>query len=302
MPAPTNVNVAVKLYTNRFIAKLQLRIALLKAFSTSFSDAFTSPGKTVDVPLISPDAAAEWDKTTNNYTASLADVKTRPVELKHRPIAKFAIDQDMLHNFLPSWWEGKADLNANEIALYIVQKVLGLVTPDNYGYGADANLVVTLAGFNRKKVGELRTKMVERGMIPERTALCLSPAFYSELLTDLGASIIGSGKVIEGGAIQNLLGFGMVLEVPGYTGPGFACHPDAIAVAGRRIAIADTTPYKQFGSIVEPNTGMHFNSVVLTNGPTGETSYAVESLFGFEVGNEGALVRLVTAMPTPPTP
>jgi len=293
---PTNTNVALQLYSDRFIATLQPGIALLRAFSTNLSDEFSRPGDTVRVPLVTPDTASEWNKVSNNYVRSITDLKDRPVKLNKRPITGFAIDQNQLHNFTPNYWEGKGVLNAGEIALYIVRKVTDIVTPANYG----EEMVAKLAGFNRKKVAELRALLVKRGMKPELSALCLNPDMYSALLADLEFYVMGNQQPIATGVIERLLGFRTIVDLPTYTGNGFVCYPDAILAAARRIEVADTTPYKSFGSIVEPNTGLALNRVILTNGPTGETSFSVESLFGCEVGNPDALVRLVeTATPDP---
>ena len=294
----TNINVAHKLYSDRFIASLQPGVALLRAFSVNLSDEFSKPGDTVSVPLVTPDTAAEWNKTTNNYVRSITDLKARPVVLNKRPIAGFAIDQNQLHNFTPSYWEGKGALNAGEIALYIVRNITALITAANY----PDEMVATLTGFSRKKVADLRAKLVKKGMKPELSALCLSPDMYSALLSDLEFYVIGNQDAMRTGVIDNLLGFRNIVEIPTYTGNGFVCHPDAILAASRRIQVADTTPYKSFGSIVEPNTGLALNRVVLTNGPTGETSYSVEALFGCEVGNPDALVRLVETATPAPTP
>ena len=302
MPPPTNINVAVQLYSKRFIARLQRRIALLKAFSTNLSDEFGNPGTTIDVPILSADPAGAWDDATNNFSRSATDVNTRPVTLDQRIITGFSITMMHLAKFLPHWWEGKADLNVNAIAQAIVDPILGLITPENYGYTADTNLVWNPATLTLDNIADLRSKLVDKGMVMERTALCLSPTVYSKLLAKLDASITGSDTAIRYGILDRVLGFEQIIEVPGLTIPGFACHPDAILAGSKRMEVADTTPYKIFTSMVEPNTGMHLNSVVLTNGPTGQTSYSVSAMFGCEVGEENSLVRLVTAMPTPPPP
>ena len=295
---PVNLNVAHQLYSDRFLPALQPAVAVMRAFSVNLSDEFNQPGDTVSVPLITPDTAAEWDKVNNNYVRSITDLKARPVKLAYRPIAGFAIEQKQLHNFTPNYWEGKGALNGGEIALYIVRKVTGIITPANYG----AEMVAKLAGFGRKKVAELRAKCVKRGMKPELSALCLNPDMYAALLADLDFRTTGNAQITATGVIEGLLGFRLIVELPTYAGNGFVCYPDALLAGSRRIEVADTTPYKSFGGIAEPNTGMAFNRVVLTNGATGETSYSVESLFGCEVGNEDALVRLVEEETPPEAP
>jgi len=301
MPPPTNINVAVELYSKRFIPRLMRRLAPLHAFTMNFTDEFVeSPGDTINVPLLEADTVAQWNQASNNYRRVETDVATRPLKLTRRPIAGFAISQKHLHNFFPHWWEEKGNLNARAIAKDILDDVYSHITPENYGHTADTNIVWSPSTFTLKSVGELRTKVVERGMDGETATLCLSPGYYSTLLTLLDASIKGSDSAIRRGILDGVLGFMQIVEVPGYNGPGFVCNQNALLVGSRRIMAADLTPYKLFTSMVEPATGLHLNSVVYTDGATAVTSYSTEALFGYQTGEENSLIRMVTEMPTPP--
>jgi len=156
MPPPTNINVAVQLYSKRFIARLQRRIALLKAFSTNLSDEFGNPGTTIDVPILSADPAGAWDDATNNFSRSATDVNTRPVTLDQRIITGFSITMMHLAKFLPHWWEGKADLNVNAIAQAIVDPILGLITPEKTNLvfaGVEAHVCILQSALQATEAG-----------------------------------------------------------------------------------------------------------------------------------------------------
>jgi hypothetical protein len=289
----TNIDTAVELYSNKFIAGLTRALAPLRAFSLDLSDELKEPGEVVNVPLIGADTVADWNDTTNNYGTNSGSVATRPVTINKRKKCGFAVTPTMMANFRPNSWEGKGVLNQKEMADAVLADVVALVTPANYGDTAAKKLAVALASFKRLAVAELRAKIVKAKLTPAKCVLALNPDFFSALLADLDSQVYGGREAIVGGAIPGLLGFRAIIEVPQYAEPGFVCHPDAIAVGSRRVAVADTTPYKEFGSMVEPETGLAMNRVVFTDGNTGKTNFSTECWYGANVGNADALCRLV---------
>ena len=231
----TNTATAQEIYSKRFLAALQRALAALQAFSTSFSDEARETGESVKVPLISPDTVAAWNATSNNFVRTSATLKEIAVELTERIIAGFAITGEQMANFRPNWWEGKADMNAAEVSDTILAAVAALVTAENYGDAAADKQAVTLASFGRKAVAQIRAAAVNRKMRIARSALCLNPDFFSALLGDLDANTYGGRDAVVSGTLPGVLGFRAIVEVPQLSIPGFVCHPDAIAVATRRI-------------------------------------------------------------------
>lgn len=286
----TNLDTAVELYSDRFIEGLTPALAPLRAFSIDFSDELKEPGDTVNVPLISADAVKDWNDTTNNYGTNTGSTATRPVKITKRKKTGFAVTQTMMANFRPSSWEGKADLNNRELAGEILTDVCTIVTPDNFG--KDKKLQVALATFKRAAIATLRGQIVKAKLIPAKCVLALNPDFFSGLLADLDSQVYGGREAVLSGSIPGLLGFRAIIEVPQYNDAGFVCHPDAIAVGSRKVLVADTTPYKEFGAMVEPETGLTMNRVIYTEGAIGKTNFNVECNYGYEVGNANALVRL----------
>lgn len=289
----TNTDTALEVYSNKFIEGLTNALPALRAFSLDLSDEMLEPGETVRVPLVTADAAAAWDDTTNNYGRTSASLADKKVEVTSRIIAGFGITQAQLANFRPAWWEQKGALNARSVADAVLDEVFGVVTAANFGDTAAKKLQVALAAFGRKAIAELRPKVVKGKLQPAKSVLVLNPDFYAALLADLDASVYGGREAITGGVIPGLLGFRAIIEAPQITEPGFVCHPDAIAVGSRRVQVADTTPYKEFGPVTEPDTGLTLNRVIYTDGTIGKTSFSVECLFGVDAGNPDALIRLV---------
>jgi hypothetical protein len=289
----TSLATAHEIYSKRFLKGLMRAIAALKAFSTSFSDEAKEIGETIKVPLVSPDAVAAWNATSNNFVRTTAAPQEAKLELTTRLIAGFGITPEQMATFRPNWWEGKAESNVEEVVDTILSAVAALVTGANYGDAAADKIAVALASFDSKAVAAVRAAAVKRKMKPARSALCLNPDFFSALLGTLDSNTYGGREAIMGGAIPGILGFRVVVEIPQLSIPGFLCHPDAIAVATRRVAVADEGPYKLVRDITEPESGLTMTNVVYAHGPDGSLNDSINATYGAGVGNDKALMRLV---------
>jgi hypothetical protein len=289
----TSVATAHEIYAKRFLKGLQRALAALKAFSTSFSDEAREPGESVKCPLVSADTVAAWNATSNNFVRATTTPDDVKVTLSSRLIAGFAITSEQMANFHPNWWEGKADANAEAVADEILAGVAALVTAGNYGDTAADKTTVALATFGRKAIAGIRAAAVKRNMRVARSVLCLNPDFFSALLGDLDANVYGGREAIQGGTLPGVLGFRAIVEIPQYEGPGFLCHPSAIAIASRKIPLADEGPYKLVRDINEPETGLTMTNVVLAHGADGSLNDSVSCLYGIAAADGGALMRLV---------
>ena len=301
MPATTNINTAMELYSNSFIEELQARIPALRSFSLDLSDELVEPGDVIRVPLVFADAAADWDKTSNNYGRTKADLLDRTVPIDQRVIAGFAIEQQQLANFRPHWWEGKGKLNARSVATAVLKRVFAKVTPENFGDAPADKFSVNPASFNPKVVAALRAAVAAKEMDPSATTMLLHPVYFSALLGTLDANVYGGREAIAKGVIPGLLGFDSIQEATQLEIPGFVGAPSALAVGSRRVPIADTTPYMEYSAITEEQSGLTLNRVIYTDGKTGVTSFSIECMFGVEKGNDNALIRLVSGSKPPPS-
>ena len=290
---PTNTDVAAKVYSKRFIAGMTRQLAPLRAFSTDFSMEAKTPGEAVLVPLLSADAAGDWDDTTNNFNQTAATLGDRNVPLNKRKVAGFAITPAQMANFNPSWWEGKADLDSDSIADAILSDVVALVTPAKFGNAAADKLQVSLDGFSSTAVATLRSKTIKKKLRVARSVMALNPDFFSALLGSLDANVYGGPEAIRSGVIPGLLGFKAIVEIPQMSIPGFIAQPGAIAVAGRAIPFLGTKQYEKVQTFVEPNTGMPMTSVMYVDGPTGKGSTTVNAMYGCMEGADEQLIRLV---------
>lgn len=295
MPNSTNINTALEIYSAKFIEALSALLPALREFSLDLSDDAVNPGDRIRVPLVSADPATTWNDDTNHYGRPEADLKDRVVPLDKRIIAGFSITQDQMSKFHPHWWEGKGVLNARAIANAVLTSIFSKVTPGTFGDKPADKFSLELAGFNSEMVAAVRGHIAGKNLAPSEAVMLLNSVYFSKLLGTLNADIYGGREAIASGVIPGLLGFKSIIEAPQLTIPGFVAHPNALAAASRRVPILDTTPYKEFGAITEPNTGLTLNRVIYTDGQTGKTSFSVECMYGAEAGNKDALVRLESA-------
>jgi hypothetical protein len=293
----TDLNTAAQVYSDKFIECIGKELERIADFSTDFSDAMiNSVGETVVFPLVTADAAGDFDDAANNYDRPAATLRDGKVTINQRKIAGFGIKPVQAATFHPAYWEGKARLNARSVGLSVVNSVFGLVTAANFADTA----AVTLAGFKKGSVAGLRSTVAAAGMSPGLCTVVLNPAYFAALLADLDASVYGGGEAIRSGRIPGLYGFKSVVEAPNYAGPGFVAYPSALAVASRVIRPLKTDAYDVFETHADEATGLAFNTVVATATATGKTSLSVECSFGAAVGDPGeagrkTLVRLVEA-------
>lgn len=286
----TNINLAMEIYSKRFLAGLTPQLAALSAFSLDFSDELVEPGDTIRVPIVEAGPAAAFDEANNNFDRAKADLTDRAVKIDKSAIAGFGIGLAQMANFRRNWWEGKAATDVTAVAAKVQQDVYELITEEAFPATA---ISAPLAGMNRKAAGKIAASASAAGLTVERASLCLSPEWFYALLADLDSSVYGGAEAVRKGVIPELFGFAAVVKVPGYSGAGFVCEKSAICVGGRKVLPADTTPYREFSAMVEPATGLPVNRVVYTSGAAGKTSFSALAWYGREVGIAEALVRLV---------
>lgn len=293
--ATLNTNVALEIYADKVIEGLKKALAPIRAFSLDLSNAALKVGDTVRVPKIVADAAAAYNATTNNYKATAANLYDIEVVIDQRLLAKFGIDDAQAANYLPAWWERKAEANVYAVASAALDDILGLVTAANFGDTSADKLTLSLSGFSKTGVGPIRAAAIAKSLQPRLSTLVLAPDFFSALLASLDSSIYGGTEAIRTGAIPNLLGFRQVIECASLpTGlNGFVCHPDAIAIANRYLAPVNPESYSQVTSATDEDTGLTVGIRRYGDPDTGLESISCELCYGRDVGNGSALLRLI---------
>ena len=278
-------------YSRKILKVLPAQLNFLGAFSTDVSGELLGPSKSVEVPLVEMDAAAAFNRTSNNFARQAMTPKTATVTFGDPIIAGFGVTADQASKIDKRWWEGKAELNATAVAAAASNAVTGLITEENFAksasVGTAANFVksgvAAIAAACENDTNKLRVKF---------SALCLSGEYFYKLLAGLDANVYGGTEAIRNGVIPGLFGFGKVMLMHGLDIPGFVCEPSAIAFAGCGFRPADDTPYRAIREIKDPESGLSLTLVEYGDGPTGDLSESVTTRIGAAVGDAGALVRI----------
>ena len=289
----THTNVGLQIYSNKVIAEIRRKLAAIFAFSLDLSDEAKLVGDTIRVPLITADAAEEFDSSTNNYKAAKSDLADREVKIGKRKLAKFGIDDEQASIHNPNWWERKAEANANSCALAALGDILSLITPENYGDEAADKVSLALGSVSLKGIASIRAAAVKKGLNPAMSALVLNSDDYSALLGCLDSNSYGGTEAIRTGVIPNLLGFSKLIEAPTMSLAGFVCHPDAIAVANRYLAPVSPASYQEVGTATDSDSGLTVGVRKYGDPDTGLLSVSCELVYGREVGNPAALLRIL---------
>ena len=281
-------------YSRKVLKALPAQLNFLGAFSTDVSGELLGPSKSVEVPLVEMDAAAAFNRTSNNFARAAMTPKTATVTFGDPIIAGFSVTADQASKIDKRWWEGKAELNATAVAASASTAVTSLITKTNFakavtGVGTAANFaksgVAKIAAAVENLTNKLRVKF---------STLVLSGEYFYNLLAGLDANVYGGTEAIRNGVIPGLFGFGKVMLMHGLDIPGFVCEPSAIAFAARGFRPADETPYRAIREIKDPESGLSLTLVEYGDGPTGDLSESVTTRIGAAVGDAGALVRLVS--------
>jgi hypothetical protein len=283
----------IELYASKVISGLKSALAALRGFSLDFTDELTQPGASLDVALVTADAAGDFNATSSNFSRAATDAKKITVTKSAAVIAGYNVSAAQYANLRPSFWEGKGVLNVAAVCNNILGKVAALVTAANYGDLVTDKIAVTEATFGRKAVAKIRAAAITKGLTINNSVLALSPAYFSALLGDLDANVYGGAEAMKTGAIPGLLGFKMVVEIPQLTIPGFVAHPDAIAIGSAVFRPVSDKPYDSVTQIVEPETGLTLTVVEYCDGASGALSVTVNCVVAVGVGNENGLLRLV---------
>ena len=281
-------------YSRKLLKVLPAQLNFLGAFSTDVSDEVKDAGEKIQIPLVEMDEAGTFDRANNNFARPAGTPKKATVTFGDPIIAGFAVTAAQARNIQKRWWEGKAELNATSVAASASSAVTNLVTKANFeksvtNVGAASAFakagVAKIAAAVENATNKLRVKF---------STLALSGEYFYQLLSGLDASVYGGTEAIRNGVIPGLFGFGRVMLMHGLEIPGFVCEPSAIAFGGRAFRPVDDRPYTAVREIKEPESGLTLTLVEYPDGPSGDLSESITCQVGADVGDHGALVRLVS--------
>jgi hypothetical protein len=268
----------------------------VSSFSTNFGPQQADKGDTVRVPLIgaptgSSDFAGDYtanaDSTVTTIPVTLNRHKFKTVHVTAREASETAMD--LLDTLVAA--------AAQQLAQDVLLDVMSVITSANFGAPLPT---VAATNFNYKKVLEAREKCGEAKMPAAPRSLVLDAGYYTNLLADdvvaKSFNLNLSAPGVTEGLIKRLAGFDLheTVVIPTDHAEklvGFAVHPSAVAVAMRYLQ--PVAEYQSAGAVTDPQTGMTFGYLRFTDTRANKVFVTIECLYGFTVGKNDALKRLV---------
>lgn len=300
---PLLINIA-----DRVIKAARPNLARLHRLGIDVSANPAAPGTTIKVPLVNAGAANQYDATTNNYCNASGSVSYVSVALNSHPVSTISITPEDAR---------AADVtNVQRVAVESAGEavaVAALTAYHNLLPGASATTsaqfdatLTTAAGFAAvraaivKGIAANAGKPAFVGTAPAVCDLVLGPAAYSTALTLFDvmawAARLETNPVRDGWFEGGLLGFRSVVEDPlidESSVVGYVIARDALAFAGRPVAVFNPSAYTATDYRTDDQTGLTFTFREHAESCTDTRYLNVEALFGGTVAQSARIVTLV---------
>ena len=137
---------------------------------------------------------------------------------------------------------------------------MNLITAANF---ANAGFTGTAANFDSDDCADLAQILDSNNVTEDNRALFLSPSYFNSVrkVNALLANTLGSDEAIRRGTVGQLFGLNVVncnyIPSNSQNLVGFACAPEAIAMAAR-VPAAPTNGYGEYQNVTDPDSGFTF--------------------------------------------
>lgn len=283
MPNSIDAGLVANAISERAQKTLANRLASLSLFSTDFSDAVKKPKETVNVRLVTAGSTTQTNPTVFNDIGGGTE-GTTAVALDHiyQPWGVSIADMQSGHKL-----DHLIDINLDALADKIWALVTANVTVANYGAAtvAPATTTTKLADGDLPKLWASVSKSTRKGLV-------VSPTIYSNLIPQSTTAL-----KLEAGAFGFDNGIYYANQFSGQTRlVGFACSPEAIAVASAspeldhlrgEMLVMDQVVLEQLGITVFYNVMVDRNSRALIA--------SAELMFGSNKGITSGTMGLIVA-------
>ena len=288
-----STNPSLEIYGDEVLDVLKNELAPIKAFTRDLSPLAEQPGVSVMIGVSQAQSAADFNATTNNYGASDGDLEGVSVTFNKRKLSKFGISDEKAMNYPESWWRTKGKNGGKAVAEACLEDVMSVFTAANFGSGANDRLAVSLAGFGKDTVAGIRAAAIKKKIRPAAATLLLHPDYYSALLGTLNANEYGSASAIQDGVLRNLVGFRQIIECWQLKTPGLVLLPDAVLFLNRWLKPIRPEAYEAAFAQTDDETGLTIGIREYEDPATGVLSVSAELAYGYSVGNDKAVLRLI---------
>lgn len=292
---PQTLSAGLKKYSDKFLADLQNWTVPLQGFATNFSDEISADANGgIFVPFVAPDTTGDYNATSKNFKSGTATTKQGAiVELTEHKINQFLITPTDLASFRPTFWDGKAEMNAQDLASTIFEDIakVAIDAKVTQTHALPATLAV-------EDIVELAKVATQHKIKPQLATLYLTCDQYFDFLKAMRYDVTGNTAIINGNLNGVLVGFKQIVCLPPQCTSGFVATPDFVCVAGRPYVGAMVGAGGEIVSeqiITEADTGLPFVQTVVRDGGTKNLVHSVDCWYGAEIGNKNAGIKLTRA-------
>lgn len=256
----------------------------LRAFSTNFSASPGSKGASVLVPVVSNLTATTFG---GSYAVCNGTKTVVTVSLTGHKFIAVGQDDITAANSSASSLESFGRQQGAALATLVMQDILSLITTANFS-------LATAVSSTALDVPQIRATrlLMNQNDVPMEPRSCLLDCTPMDSLLSVSnfvqAYAFADNQVLQEGRVRRALGFDLYelnnLFASGASVMGFACHPNAIAIAMRYLQPQSGNTYEAAGPVTDPETGLTLGLRKFYDNATGTRYIAMEANYGYAKG------------------
>jgi Phage capsid protein len=259
-------------------------LAPLRAFSTNFSASPGTKGASVLVPVVSNLTATTF---AGSYAVSNGAKTVITVSLTGHKFLSVGQDDLTAANSSASSLESFGRQQGAALATLVMQDILSLVTTANFSLAT----AVSSTALDVPQLRATRLLLNQNDVPVDPRSMLIDCTPYDALLgvtNFVQAQMFRDTGVLQEGKVMRALGFDFYelnnLFASGASVMGFACHPNAIAIAMRYLAPQSGNTYEAAGPVTDPETGLTLGLRKFYDNATGTRYIAMEANYGYAKG------------------
>ncbi len=300
-------SVAGDLVTQRSFTLLKRDYPAIFGMSTDFSGEAASFGQTVKSRLRTVPAVTPYSTETGYATSGVSTVDVDVVINAHNAV-QIAFGVNELASGNRDFFGEQVEGAHSAIGADLYDAILAVITAGNFSV-AQLTTICALSGFGRPTLTAMARKLTDRKVAKAGRSILLNTEYYEKLGQDtsiVSLSVHQQAGIITEGELPRVAKFQPyeVQEFPS-TGNlvGFACAPDALAIATR---VPDdytkVMPDVSGGGVVQivknPDTGISVMLVRYIDHQMGKATWRIAYMRGAAKGQVASGERLISSDPS----
>ena len=277
------VNFNDSIFAQEALQAFVAELAPINAFARDFSGETARKGNAVYVPRVDSITATTFNQL---YNVGGGTINTITVSLDKHRISHMDLTDVQQLNSSAATIDNMARQAGKGLAKLVLQDIWSVILTTNFGA---AVVTTAAANYSKTQVRAFRKALAQSNVDMSMLSLILDTETYDSLLGDTNivqAFQYGGSEAIRDGRVPRLMGFDVyesnVIPINGISLTGFACHPDAIAVAMR--GFQDVVPsgaYEAFESVTDDESGITMTYRRHYDPNVGKMYGNFECLFGY---------------------